>query len=82
VRDILIAHIKFLVQIITIGNGKIAPFWDSPWLEGERPKDIAPYFLRYQEEKVNRGTSFAFQKLGPKYQDGCELDSATYSRIH
>jgi hypothetical protein len=27
---------------ITIGNGKIAPFWDSPWLNGKKPRDIAP----------------------------------------
>jgi hypothetical protein len=27
---------------ITIGNGKIAPFWDLPWLNGMMPKDIAP----------------------------------------
>jgi hypothetical protein len=39
---------------ITIGNGKIAPFWDSPWLEGKRPKDIAP--LIYEVSKKKRCT--------------------------
>ena len=27
---------------ITIGNGAKTPFWDSPWLLGRKPKDIAP----------------------------------------
>jgi hypothetical protein len=26
----------------SIGNGKIAMFWHSPWLRGVKPKDIAP----------------------------------------
>jgi hypothetical protein len=39
---------------ITVGNGKIAPFWDSPWLEGKRPKDIAP--LIYEVSKKKRCT--------------------------
>jgi hypothetical protein len=27
---------------ITIGNSNIATFWNSPWLNGMKPKDIAP----------------------------------------
>ena len=27
---------------ITVGNGARTPFWDSPWLLGRKPKDIAP----------------------------------------
>jgi hypothetical protein len=27
---------------ITIGNGARAPFWESPWLNGCKPKDNAP----------------------------------------
>jgi hypothetical protein len=27
---------------ITIGNKEIAPFWDSHWLNGKKPRDIAP----------------------------------------
>jgi hypothetical protein len=27
---------------VTIGNGKKAKFWDSPWLDGVRQKDLAP----------------------------------------
>jgi hypothetical protein len=32
--------ILYAATTITIGNGKIAPFWDSPWLNGAKPKDI------------------------------------------
>ena len=27
---------------IIVGNGAKTPFWDSPWLFGRKPKDIAP----------------------------------------
>ena len=27
---------------ISVGNGAKTPFWDSPWLLGRKPKDIAP----------------------------------------
>lgn len=27
---------------IIISNGAHAPFWDSPWLNGKKPKDIVP----------------------------------------
>jgi hypothetical protein len=36
---------------ISIGDGKIAPFWDSPWLEGEKPKDIAPLIYKASNKK-------------------------------
>lgn len=35
--------------IIIIGNGGKAPFWDSSWLHGGKPKDIAP--LTYDASK-------------------------------
>jgi hypothetical protein len=25
-----------------VGNGKNTPFWESMWLEGQAPKDLAP----------------------------------------
>jgi hypothetical protein len=32
---------------ILIGNGKIAPFWESPWLiNGRKPKYIAMFMKR------------------------------------
>jgi hypothetical protein len=41
---------------ISIGNGEIAPFWDSPWLEGEKPKDIAPLPPIYEAFKKKKCT--------------------------
>jgi hypothetical protein len=39
---------------VTIGNGERALFWDSSWLDGIRPKDIAP--LIYDISKKKRCT--------------------------
>jgi hypothetical protein len=36
---------------ISIGGGEIAPFWDSPWLGGEKPKDIAPLIYEASNKK-------------------------------
>lgn len=27
---------------IVVGNGTRTPFWDSPWVQNRKPKDIAP----------------------------------------
>ena len=32
----------YAATTITIGKGKTASFWDSPWLNGKSLKDIAP----------------------------------------
>ena len=37
---------------VTIGNGEKALFWESSWLQGMRPKDIAP--LIYEVSKKRR----------------------------
>jgi hypothetical protein len=36
---------------ISIGNGEIAPFWDSSWLNGKKPKDIAPLIYEASTRK-------------------------------
>jgi hypothetical protein len=36
---------------ITIGNHNVAPFWHSPWLNGMKPKDIAPLIFEVSTRK-------------------------------
>lgn len=32
--------------IVKVGNGQRARFWESPWLEGQAPRDIAPNLFK------------------------------------
>jgi hypothetical protein len=41
----------FASTTITVGNGKIAPFWDSPWLNGRKPKNIDPLIYEVSTKK-------------------------------
>ena len=36
---------------ITMGNGAKTPFWDSPWLHGCKPKDVAPLVFAASSRK-------------------------------
>jgi hypothetical protein len=36
---------------ITIENSNIATFWNSPWLNGMKPKDIAPLIYEVSTRK-------------------------------
>ena len=36
---------------IIVGNGAKTPFWDSPWLLGCKPKDIAPLIFQASKRK-------------------------------
>lgn len=36
---------------ISLGNGMIASFWDSPWLNDTKPKDIAPLIYEASTRK-------------------------------
>ena len=36
---------------IIVGNGAKTPFWDSPWLLGRKPKDIAPLIFQASKRK-------------------------------
>jgi hypothetical protein len=35
--------------MVTTGDGKKALFWEALWLNGMRPKDIAPLFFTAQK---------------------------------
>jgi hypothetical protein len=41
----------YAATTITIGDGNIASFWHAPWLEGRKPKDIAPSILAISKRK-------------------------------
>jgi hypothetical protein len=43
--------LSYASTTITIGNGKIASFWDSPWLNGSKHKDIAPLIYEASTRK-------------------------------
>ena len=36
---------------IIVGNGTKTPFWDSPWLFGRKPKEIAPLIFEASSRK-------------------------------
>jgi hypothetical protein len=44
-------NLLYAATTITIGNGKIAPFWESRWLNGEKPKDIASLIFEASKMK-------------------------------
>jgi hypothetical protein len=37
--------------IVTIGNGKMADFWGSSWIEGQAPKNMAPNLYKKARRK-------------------------------
>jgi hypothetical protein len=41
----------YAATTITIGDGRIASFWHAPWLDGVKPKDIAPSILTISRRK-------------------------------
>ena len=36
---------------ISVGNGAKTPFWESPWLQGAKPKDVAPLIFEASMRK-------------------------------
>ena len=44
-------NIFYASTTITVGNGARTPFWDSPWLLGRSPKDIAPLIFKASKRK-------------------------------
>jgi hypothetical protein len=40
--------------IVTIGDGKMADFWRSSWIQGQAPKNIAPTLFVKAKRKISR----------------------------
>jgi hypothetical protein len=43
--------IFYAATTISIGNGRKTPFWDAPWLDGRKPKGIAPLIYASSQRK-------------------------------
>jgi hypothetical protein len=41
----------YAATTISIGDGRIARFWHTPWLEGMKPKDTAPSIFTISTRK-------------------------------
>lgn len=39
--------------LVMVGDGKTASFWESPWLDGKAPRDIAPHLFLLAWRKKN-----------------------------
>jgi hypothetical protein len=51
---------------LTIENKKTAMFWHTPWLDGHKPKDIAPSIFNISKKKklsVSKGLEQDFSNL-------------------
>jgi hypothetical protein len=44
----------YVITKISLGNGNIAPFSDSPWLNGRNPKNIAPLVFETSNRKKRK----------------------------
>lgn len=62
---------------VTIGDGKKASFWEDPWLNGRRPKDIAPLIYKGSKRRkctVNKALDNDSWTSNINTQDGLSLD--------
>lgn len=39
---------------MTDDNGAHTPFWDTPWVQDRKPKDIAPSSMKDPHERIGR----------------------------
>jgi hypothetical protein len=65
---------------ISIGNGKKAIFWEDPWLDGKRPKDIAPLVYKISQGKrcsVGKALDANFWISKINTNDGLTLEHIT-----
>jgi hypothetical protein len=62
---------------VTIGNGKRALFWEASWLQGKRPKDIAPLIFDISKKRkcsVRKAMENEFWVSQINMQDGISFD--------
>jgi hypothetical protein len=62
---------------VTIGNGKKALFWEASWINGMRPKDIAPLIfdlLKHKKCTVAKALEVNFWVSQINNQDGLSLE--------
>jgi hypothetical protein len=43
--------IFYTATMISLVNGEKTPFWNAPWLDGRKPKDIAPLIFESSKRK-------------------------------
>ena len=67
----------FAATTITVGDGRTTRLWYSPWLEGKKPKNIAPLVLASSSNK-NKSVKEATQDQNwvhwIKIEDGLSVD--------
>jgi hypothetical protein len=49
---------------VHIGNGKKALFWEASWINGRRPKDIAPLIFDVSKQKKAPSTKLWKETFG------------------
>jgi hypothetical protein len=62
---------------VTVGNGKRALFWEASWVNGWRPKDIAPLIFDLTKRKrctVAKALEEFFWVTQINFQGGLSLD--------
>jgi hypothetical protein len=65
---------------LTIGDGKTAIFWYSPWLGGVKPKDIAPSIINISKKKnftVHKGLEHDYWISNISFEDGISVTHTT-----
>jgi hypothetical protein len=70
----------YAATTILIGDGGIAKFWHTPWLEGRKPKDIAPSIFAISKRKnftVNKGMQQKIWIFKIKTNEGITLQHLT-----